>query len=106
MYSKSSLLVAAITLTSDFCTFEEPTLINSPVSKTRNKRACVPKGSSPISSKNIVPPLTVSKYPFLLSTAPVKEPFSCPNNSESIVPSGMAPQFTAIKGLCFLADKL
>lgn len=31
-------------------------------------------------------------------------PFSCPNNSESIVPSGMAPQFTAIYLLCLRAE--
>ena len=49
---------------------------SSKVQKTRNSLACVPKGISPISSKKIVPPFTVSKYPFLLSTAPVKEPFS------------------------------
>ena len=30
-------------------------------------------------------------------------PFSCPNSSESIVPSGIAPQFTAMYLLCFLA---
>lgn len=52
----------------------------------------------------MVPPLTASKYPFLLSTAPVKLPFSCPKSSLSIVPSGIAPQLTAIKGLCFLVD--
>ncbi len=28
--------------------------------------------------------------------APVKDPFSCPKSSESIVPSGIAPQFTAM----------
>lgn len=28
--------------------------------------------------------------------APVNEPFSCPKSSESIVPSGIAPQLTAI----------
>ena len=36
--------------------------------------------------------------------APVKDPFSCPKSSESIVPSGIAPQFTAMYFLCFLAQ--
>ena len=34
---------------------DDPTLINSPFSKTRSNRACDDKGSSAISSKNIVP---------------------------------------------------
>ena len=59
-------------------------------------------GSSPTSSKKIVPPSATSKYPFLELAAPVKAPFSCPNNSESMVPSGIAPQLTAIYLLCFL----
>ena len=42
------------------------------------------------------------KYPFRSPIAPVNAPFSCPNSSESIVPSGMAPQLTAIYCPCFL----
>ena len=34
---------------------------------------------------------------------PMKAPFTCPNNSESIVPSGIAPQFTAMYLLCLRA---
>mgnify|MGYP003547275644 CR=1 FL=1 len=30
------------------------------------------------------------------SLAPVNEPFSCPKSSESMVPSGMLPQFMAM----------
>ena len=37
----------------------------------------------PISSRKRVPPEAVSKRPILLSLAPVKEPFSCPNSSLS-----------------------
>ena len=48
----------------------------APASSTRNSRAWVPSGISPISSRKMVPPFTVSKYPFLESTAPVKDPFS------------------------------
>src|SRR5439155_1419247 len=38
---------------------------------------------SPTSSKKIVPPLACSNRPILRSCAPVKAPFSCPNNSLS-----------------------
>ena len=91
-----SILVAATIRTSVFCGLEEPTFINSPVSNTRNNRTWVARGNSPTSSKNMVPPSATSKYPFLLEIAPVKDPFSCPKSSLSIVPSGIAPQFTAI----------
>ena len=56
------------------------------------------------SSRNIVPPSASSKYPLRASVAPVKAPFSCPKSSESIVPSGMAPQFTAIYLACLRAE--
>ena len=90
------MFVAAITLTFVLIGVEEPTFINSPLSNTLNNRTWVDRGSSATSSKKIVPPSATSKYPFLLSCAPVKDPFSWPNNSLSIVPSGIAPQFTAI----------
>ena len=63
-------------------------------------RACVDCGNSATSSKKMVPPFATSKYPLRASCAPVNEPFSCPNNSESIVPSGIAPQFTAMNEPC------
>ena len=37
--------------------------------------------------------------------ASVKAPFSCPKSSESIVPSGMAPQLMAKYGPCLRAEK-
>ena len=86
--------------TSVFCTFDEPTLIYSPLSSTRNKRAWVDKGNSPTSSKKIVPPSASAKYPLRSLIAPVKAPFSWPKSSESMVPSGIAPQFTAIYCPC------
>ena len=58
-------MLAAITRTSVFNTFDEPTLMNSPLSNTRNKRACVAKGISATSSKKIVPPFASSNNPFL-----------------------------------------
>ena len=54
-------LVAATILTSVFSALDEPTLMNSPVSKTRNKRTCVANGSSPTSSRKMVPPSATSK---------------------------------------------
>ena len=88
--------VAAIILTFVFCDFDDPTFIYSPFSRILNSLTCDERGSSPISSRKIVPLFAASKYPFLVSFAPVKAPFSCPNNSLSIVPSGIAPQLTAI----------
>ena len=96
--------VAATILTLVFWTFDDPTLINSPFSKTLKSLTWVVRGSSPTSSRNIVPPSATSKYPDRVDVAPVKAPFSCPKSSESIVPSGIAPQFTAINLLCFLCE--
>jgi hypothetical protein len=44
------------------------------------------------------PPLACSKTPERARTAPVKAPFSCPNNSDSSRFSGIAPQLTGMKG--------
>ena len=74
--------------------------MNSPVSNTRSRRACVESGSSPTSSRKMVPPLASPKYPLRSPMAPVKAPFSWPNSSESMVPSGMAPQLTAMYCPC------
>ena len=57
---------------------------------------------SPISSKNNVPPLACSNRPILLSTAPVNEPFSCPNNSDSTNSLGISAIFKAINGISCL----
>lgn len=58
---------------------------------------------SPISSKKIVPPSANWNFPsFPPFLAPVKLPSSYPNNSLSIRFSGIAAQFTVIKGLLFL----
>ena len=74
--------------------------MNSPLSSTRSRRAWVGMGSSPTSSRKMVPPSATSKYPLRSARAPVNDPFSCPNSSESIVPSGMAPQLTAMYVPC------
>ena len=54
---------------------------------------------SPISSRNRVPVWACSKRPMRLSLAPVKAPFSCPNNSDSSNSLGMAAVLRAINGL-------
>ena len=62
---------------------------------TRSSFTCVAGSISPISSKNNVPPLACSKRPIRLSDAPVKAPFSCPNNSLSSNCGESAAQCTA-----------
>ena len=99
-----STLVAATTRMLVFCTSEEPTLRYSPVSSTRSNRACVVSGSSATSSRKMVPPFASSKYPLREVTAPVNAPFSWPNSSESMVPSGIAPQLTAMYLACLRGE--
>ena len=60
-------------------------------------------GILPTSSRNKVPPLAVSKCPFLSETAPVKAPLTAPKNSEACKSLGMLPQLTATKGLSRLS---
>ena len=56
-------------------------------------------GSSPTSSKNIVPPFAASKNPILpLGLAPVKAPPTYPNSSLSKSVTGIELQFTSING--------
>ena len=50
------------------------------------------------SSRNRVPPSASSNLPGFLSTAPVNDPFSCPNSSLAISSWGMAPVCTATNG--------
>ena len=53
---------------------------------------------SPISSRKRVPSSASSKSPFLVAAAPVKAPFSYPNNSLSIRVSGKAAQLNINEG--------
>jgi len=86
--------VAATTRTFVWMDRLPPTRSNSCSCKTRNSAICVSIGSSPTSSRKIVPPSANSNRPTRRCTAPVKEPFSCPNNSEAIKSRGMAAQLT------------
>ena len=56
------------------------------------------QGISPISSRKRVPVSAISKRPIFCVTAPVKAPFSCPNNSLSNKSKGMAAQFSFTNG--------
>ena len=90
-----------LTLTLMVCA--PPTRSISPLSKTRSIFACSDGLISPISSKKIVPAFAAKNLPSFLSTAPVNEPFSCPNNSLSSKSDGIAGQFTATIGLSLLS---
>ena len=46
-----------------------------------------------------MPPLASANLPVCLSTAPVNDPFSCPNRMDSTSVSGSAPQLTMTNGL-------
>ena len=67
----------------------------------RRSLACSRTSISETSSSSSVPPLASSNLPMRRPTAPVKEPFSWPNNSDSSRFSGMAAQLTVMNG--FLA---
>ena len=67
-------LVAATMRTSVFLISVPPTRMYSPVSSTRSGLACVCIGSSPTSSRKMVPLLAIPKYPSLSPMAPVKDP--------------------------------
>ena len=69
-----------------------------PPASTRRSLACAPSGSSPISSRNSVPPSASSNLPARFATAPVNAPRTWPNSSLSITPSGSAAQLTWMNG--------
>src|SRR5882672_3347304 len=60
--------------------------------QTRSSFGCSSSGASPISSRKMVPWLASSKRPIRWATAPVNDPFSCPNSSLSSRPVGIAAQ--------------
>ena len=65
---------------------------------TRRSFTCMATGRSATSSSSRVPLLAASNRPCLSVLAPVKEPLTWPNSSDSSRVSGMAPQLTATKG--------
>ena len=60
--------------------------------------SAAPARSSPISSRNTVPPSAISSLPFFWATAPVKAPRSWPNSSLSSSVSASAAQLMATNG--------
>jgi len=78
----------------------DPTGSNSCSWSTRSSLTCVSSGSSPTSSRKMVPPCASSKRPTRRSMAPVKAPFTWPNSSLSTRPAEMAAQFTLTSGRC------
>jgi hypothetical protein len=91
-------LVAASTRTLTGTSVSAPTRRTRFVSSTRSSRACISSGISVISSSSSVPLFARSNTPACMRDAPVKLPFSKPNNSASIKVGGMAPQLIATNG--------
>src|SRR5258708_2220264 len=92
-----SRFVAAIKRASVRSVVELPRRSNSLSCSTRSSLLCNSRGISPISSRNIVPPLATSKRPRRWAIAPVNAPLSCPNSSLSSKPVGMAAQLSFAK---------
>src|SRR5215468_394199 len=65
------MLLAAMTRTSTLMVSFAPTRFTSPSWRTRSRRTWVAGGTSPISSRKMVPPSAASNRPFLLARAPV-----------------------------------
>ena len=91
-------MVAVMRRTSTFVVVSDPNSLTSRSWIALRSFTCIGKGNSPISSKKRVPPLALWKRPRLEAMDPVKAPRVCPNSSLSKRPSGIAPQFTAMKG--------
>src|SRR5262245_26807837 len=67
-----------MTRTSTFRVFVPPKGSNSPSCSTRSSLACKSRGSSPISSRNNVPPSACAKRPSRRAVAPVEGPLLMP----------------------------
>ena len=96
--SSSAREVAATMRTSTSRSASAPSRRTRPSCRTRRSLTCEAGGSSPISSRNSVPPAACSTSPVRSRTASVKAPLRCPKSSDSMSPAGMAPQLTATKG--------
>ena len=70
---------------------------------TRNRDFCMFMGSSPISSKNSVPPSALRTKPVLVESAPVNAPRTWPNRMLSARFWGKEAQSTTTKGFPALA---
>ena len=90
--------VAATTRTSTSIVSVDPTRVTVRCSNTRNNLAWAVGLRSPTSSRKIVPPSAASNFPARSSSAPVNDPRTCPNNSDSTNVSTIAAQLTAMNG--------
>ena len=79
-----------------------PSLSNSCSCSTRRSLGCNSSGKlSNFVQKQEFRDLPVQVVPAFWATAPVKAPFSCPNNSLSRRPTGIAAQFNLMNGAFF-----
>ena len=93
-----SRLLAATNLTSTGRGRVDPRRVTTRSSMARNNVACMPSGSSPISSRNTVPPLAASNRPVRAEAAPVNAPLSVPKSSLCRRDSGSAAQLMPRNG--------
>jgi len=84
---------------------ELPIRSNVPYSTTLRIFSWASRGIEPISSRKSVPPSAASKRPGLLCAAPVKAPFSWPNNSDSMRDGDKVAQLRVTKGPFHRFDK-
>src|SRR3972149_1270159 len=94
-----------MTLASTVMSSVPPTLSKLFSWSTRSILAWVRRLMSPISSKKMVPLSARSNFPFFWDTALVNAPFSWPNSSLSMSSSGIAAQFTSMKGFPDLFER-
>ena len=87
--------VAAHSRTSTLTGRSSPIGTTSRSCRTRRNAVCEAGGSSPISSRNSVPPSALRTSPVRSPTAPVNAPRRWPNSSASSSDAGSAPQLTA-----------
>ena len=99
-----SRFVAAMKRTSTLRGRTPPTRNTSRVSMTRRSIACSLCGSSPISSRNTVPPGAISIKPVFACAAPVNAPRSWPNSSVARSERATAAQSIGTNGRDARAD--
>ncbi len=83
-----------------------PTGMTSRSCSTRSSFTWSDGGISPISSRKKLPPRAAANRPCLSRTAPVNEPFTCPNSSLSSRFSGSAPQLIERNGPSVRVERL
>ena len=98
MYAARSRFVAATSRKSTFISSFPPTRCMLRDSSARSSFTCVGRSISVISSRKSVPPSAASNLPIFIFSAPVNEPFSWPNSSDSISVGESAAHSTATNG--------